>query len=201
MFLIAGLGNPGREYENTRHNVGFLGVDRIAQDIGVSVTKKGFQSFYELGHFGNQKVLLIKPQTYMNNSGNAIREAKEYYKIDTENLIIIHDEMDIPLGRIKIKNGGGSAGHNGIKSIIANIGSQNFPRVRIGVGKPYDRDKVIKHVLSNFNKEESKQLFEVLDSVRDSVYEIITSGIEKAMNRFNIRAEKNIENEIEKEEV
>ncbi|NIP39716.1 MAG: aminoacyl-tRNA hydrolase [Candidatus Dadabacteria bacterium] len=197
MFLIAGLGNPGGEYEKTRHNVGFLLVDTIAQDIGVSITKRGFQSFYELGHFDGNKVLLLKPQTYMNNSGNAVREAKEYYKIDTENIIVIHDEMDIPLGRIKLKNGGGSAGHKGIKSIISNIGSDNFPRVRIGVGKPYDKDRVIKHVLSNFNKEQNEELKQVLESAKESVYEIITNGIEKAMNRFNIRAENNIENDIE----
>ncbi len=195
MFLIAGLGNPGKEYENTRHNVGFLTIDKIAEDIGVKITKKGFQGLYNLGQFEESKILLLKPQTYMNNSGNALREAREFYKIDTDKIIVIHDEMDLPLGRIKLKKDGGSAGHNGIKSIIPNIGSDNFARVRVGVGKPYDKNNVIKHVLSGFSKEERQQLPQVIESARDSVFAIIVRGIEKAMNEFNIRAEKNIEND------
>lgn len=201
MFLIAGLGNLGKDYEITRHNIGFLTIDKIAEDAGVKISKKGFQSLYNLGEFENNKILLLKPQTYMNNSGNALREAKEFYKIDTDKIIVIHDEIDLPLGRIKLKKDGGSAGHNGIKSIIANIGSDNFARVRVGVGKPYDKDKVIKHVLTGFSTEERERLPEVIESARDSVYEIIRNGIEKAMNRFNIRAEKNIEDNIESEEV
>jgi PTH1 family peptidyl-tRNA hydrolase len=201
MFLIAGLGNPGKEYENTRHNVGFLTVDKIAENVGVKISKKGFQSLYNLGEFENNKVLLLKPQTYMNNSGNALREAKDFYKIDMDKIIVVHDEMDLPLGRIKLKKDGGSAGHNGIKSIIANIGSDDFSRVRIGVGKPYDKNNVIKHVLSVFSKEERQKLPEVIESARDCVFEIIISGIEKAMNKFNIRAEKNFENDIENGEV
>jgi len=195
MFLIAGLGNPGKEYENTRHNVGFLTIDKIAEDVGVKITKKGFQGLYNLGQFEESKILLLKPQTYMNNCGNALREAREFYKIDTDKIIVIHDEMDLPLERIKLKKDGGSAGHNGIKSIIPNIGSDNFARVRIGVGKPYDKNNVIKHVLSGFSKEERQQLPEVIESARDSVFAIIINGIEKAMNEFNIRAEKNFEND------
>ena len=195
MILIAGLGNPGKEYENTRHNVGFLTIDKIAEDIGVKITKKGFQGLYNLGQFEESKILLLKPQTYMNNCGNALREAREFYKIDTDKIIVIHDEIDLPLGRIKLKKDGGSAGHNGIKSIIENIGSDNFARVRVGVGKPYDKNNVIKHVLSGFSKEERQQLPEVIESARDSVFAIIINGIEKAMNEFNIRAEKNFEND------
>ena len=195
MILIAGLGNPGKEYENTRHNVGFLTIDKIAEDVGVKITKKGFQSLYNLGQFEESKILLLKPQTYMNNCGNALREAREFYKIDTDKIIVIHDEMDLPLGRIKLKKDGGSAGHNGIKSIIPNIGSDNFARVRVGVGKPYDKNNVIRQVLSDFSKEERQQLPQVIESARDSVFAIIVSGIEKAMNEFNIRAEKNIEND------
>ena len=195
MILIAGLGNPGKEYENTRHNVGFLTIDKIAEDVGVKITKKGFQSLYNLGQFEESKILLLKPQTYMNNCGNALREAREFYKIDTDKIIVIHDEIDLPLGRIKLKKDGGSAGHNGIKSIIQNIGSDNFARVRVGVGKPYDKNNVIKHVLSGFSKEERQQLPEVIESARDSVFAIIINGIEKAMNEFNIRAGKNFEND------
>lgn len=195
MFLIAGLGNPGREYENNRHNVGFLAVDRIAEKVGITITKKGFQGLYEQGSIDDQKVLFLKPQTYMNNSGRAVREAVDYYKIETENIVVIHDEMDLPLGRVKIKNGGGSAGHNGIKSIIAHLGSNEFARVRIGVGKPINKDRVISHVLSDFGRDEAKSLVDVLNQAEDGVYEIINHGIEKAMNNFNIRAGKNIENE------
>lgn len=195
MFLIAGLGNPGKEYENTRHNVGFLTIDKIAEDVGVKITKKGFQGLYNLGQFEESKILLLKPQTYMNNSGNALREAREFYKIDTDKIIVIHDEMDLPLQRIKLKKDGGSAGHNGIKSIIQNIGSDDFARVRVGVGKPYDKDKVVKHVLSGFNKEERQKLDKVVENAADCIYEIITSGIDKAMNKFNIRAGKNFEND------
>ena len=195
MILIAGLGNPGKEYENTRHNVGFLTINKIAEDVGVKITKKGFQGLYNLGQFEESKILLLKPQTYMNNCGNALREAREFYKIDTDKIIVIHDEIDLPLGRIKLKKEGGSAGHNGIKSIIQNIGSDNFARVRVGVGKPYDKNNVIKHVLSGFSKEERQQLPEVIESARDSVFAIIINGIEKAMNEFNISAGKNFEND------
>nr|NIT13606.1 aminoacyl-tRNA hydrolase [Candidatus Dadabacteria bacterium] len=192
---IAGLGNPGTEYEKTRHNVGFLTVDKIAQEIGAGITKRGFQSLYNIGSIDSHRVLLLKPQTYMNNSGNALREAKEYYKIDTDKIIVIHDEIDLPLGRIKLKKDGGSAGHKGINSIIQNIGSDDFARVRIGVGKPYEKNKVIKHVLSEFSKEEREKLTQVIEDAKDSVYEIIRSGIEKAMNIFNIRADKNFDND------
>ena len=177
MFLIAGRGKSGKEYENTRHNVGFLTVDKIACEVGVKITKKGFQSLYSLGQFEESKILLLKPQTYMNNSGNALREAKEFYKIDTDKIIVIHDEMDLPLQTIRLKKAGGSAGHNGIKSIVANIGTDEFARVRVGVGKPSGKDNVEHHVLSGFSKEERELLPGVIESAKDSVFEITVSRV------------------------
>ncbi len=189
MKLVVGLGNPGKEYTLTKHNVGFLVVDELGKRVGIDIQKSKFQSLYGEGFLEGNKILLLKPQTYMNRSGGAVSSASDFYKIPPENIIVIHDEMDISLGRIMIKPGGGSAGNNGIKSIISSLGSKDFIRVRIGIGKPNAKSDGANHVLSNFNKSESAMVEESIQTAADAVLEIMNNGLEKAMNKYNVKSE------------
>ncbi len=184
-FLIVGLGNPGAEYDDTRHNIGFKAVDNIASKFGTEIKRKGYSSLYEEINCSENKLFLIKPQTFMNRSGKAVHEIKSFYKIPTENLIVIYDELDIPLGNLKIKSGGGSAGHNGIRSILNSIGDENFSRIRFGIGKPLRREKTVGHVLSKFAKDEKQIVDDMITTVYEAVIEIIENGVESAMNKFN----------------
>jgi len=193
MKLVVGLGNPGKEYTLTKHNVGFLVVNELGKRVGIDIKKNKFQSFYGEGFVEGDKILLLKPQTYMNRSGEAVSSASDFYKVPLENIIVIHDEMDVPLGRIMIKPGGGSAGNNGIKSIISSLGSKDFVRVRIGIGKPQTKSEGANHVLSSFSKSESSMIGDSIVTAADAVLEIIQNGLEKAMNKYNVKA-KNEEN-------
>jgi PTH1 family peptidyl-tRNA hydrolase len=188
-MLVVGLGNPGKEYTLTKHNVGFLVVDELGKRVGIDIQKSKFQSLYGEGFLEGNKILLLKPQTYMNRSGGAVSSASDFYKIPPENIIVIHDEMDISLGRIMIKPRGGSAGNNGIKSIISSLGSKDFIRVRIGIGKPNAKSDGVNHVLSNFNKSESAMVEESIQTAADAVLEIMNNGLEKAMNKYNVKSE------------
>lgn len=194
MILVVGLGNPGKEYTLTKHNVGFLVIDELGKRVGVDIQKSKFQSLHGEGFLEGNKILLLKPQTYMNRSGGAVFSASDFYKIPSENIIVVHDEMDISLGRIMIKPGGGSAGNKGIKSIISSLGSKDFIRVRIGIGKPNAKADGANHVLSNFSKSEGTMVEESIQTAADAVLEIINSGLEKAMNKYNVKS-KNKENE------
>lgn len=194
MKLVVGLGNPGKEYTLTKHNVGFLVIDELGKRAEIDIQKSKFQSLCGDGYLEGNKILLLKPQTYMNRSGGAVFSASGFYKIPSENIIVVHDEMDISLGRIMIKPGGGSAGNNGIKSIISSLGSKDFIRVRIGIGKPNAKTDGANHVLSNFSKSESTMVEESIQTAADAVLEIINSGLEKAMNKYNVKS-KNKENE------
>lgn len=158
MFLIAGLGNPGSEYASTRHNIGFLAIDALAPR---AVFTSKFHSEVTSLTIDGEKCLLVKPQTYMNNSGRAIQAAAAFYKIEPSNILILHDELDLPLGKIRIKQGGGANGHNGIKDIDQCIGP-DYWRVRLGIGHPGDKDRVHDHVLSKFSAEETKDVERVL---------------------------------------
>lgn len=193
MYLVVGLGNPGRQYDNSRHNIGFLAVDELADRIGIKLTRQGFSSLYNTGTICGNRVLIMKPQTYMNNSGVAVSQARNFYNIDNEKIIVIHDEMDLPLERIKIKKNGGSAGHNGIKSIIYHLGTDDFPRIRIGVGKPVHKGEGINHVLSSFSDSEKVSIGKILEIVLDAVEKVISKGIVQAMNEINSKSEKNNE--------
>ncbi len=188
MMLVVGLGNPGKEYTLTKHNVGFLVVDELGKRVGIDIQKSKFQSLYGEGFLEGNKILLLKPQTYMNRSGGAVSSASDFYKIPSENIIVIHDEMDISLGRIMIKPGGGSAGNNGIKSIISSLGSKDFIRIRIGIGKPNAKSDGVNHVLSNFNKSESAMVEESIQTAADAVLEIMNNGLEKAMTKYNVKS-------------
>jgi PTH1 family peptidyl-tRNA hydrolase len=189
MILVAGLGNPGSEYASTKHNLGFLTVDEIGKRAGIDLKKKKFSGVYGEGTFNNDKLILLKPETYMNRSGESVSSAASFYHIPAENIIIIHDELDLPTGTVRIKAGGGSAGHKGLKSVMGELGSGDFIRIRIGIGKPREKKGTVSHVLTKFNKEESELVRESLLRAADAVLEIIRHGLQKAMNKYNVRPE------------
>lgn len=186
-YLIAGLGNPGSAYDNTRHNIGFRAAERAAERLGVKIGKKKFRSLCAEALYSDKKLLIIKPQTLMNASGEALREAKEFYRIALEQIIVVYDELDLPLGNIRVNREGGSAGHNGIKSIIASLGSGEFCRVRIGIGKPLGEKEARDHVLSGFSSDERKTAAEMVEVAVKATLEIISGGVDSAMNKFNSR--------------
>jgi PTH1 family peptidyl-tRNA hydrolase len=189
MILVAGLGNPGKEYSSSRHNVGFIVVDEIAKRLGISLKKKGFRSLYAEVLLEEKKLLLLKPQTYMNLSGVAVSDAIEFFKIPPKDIIVVYDEIDLPLGSIRIKTGGGSAGHKGVQSIINCLGESDFVRVRVGIGKPIQKSEIIGHVLSGFEKGEQKIMEDTVSRAADAILEIILRGLQNAMNKFNRRSE------------
>lgn len=185
MILVAGLGNPGKEYAATRHNVGFMIVDLLAEELGVKVEKIKFKSLIGEGFVGNEKVILVKPQTYMNLSGEAVLDIAGFYKIPPERVIVIVDDMDLPVGRVRLRTKGGSGGHNGLKSIIYQLQTEEFPRLRIGIGKPAPERQTVGYVLGKFSDEEKEIMLEALKKSVRAVIEIIESGAERAMNKVN----------------
>ena len=186
MSLIAGLGNPTREYENTRHNIGFMCVDTIAKEHEIRICENKHKALIGKGYINGNKVLLVKPLTYMNNSGEAIREIADYYKLDYEkDVIIIYDDIDLDVGRIRVRPKGSAGGHNGIKSIIAHLNTQNFARIRVGVGGKPEGGDLINHVLGHFNNEDGKVIEETRGRVVKALECILSDGVDTAMNRFN----------------
>lgn len=188
MKLIIGLGNPGFKYVSTRHNIGFLVVDQIAHNHNISIAVKGFDACFGKGKIGDIAVLLVKPKTFMNISGISVKKSADYFKIDLADLIVVHDDIDLPFGTIRIKDGGGHAGHKGLISIIEYLGNSEFIRVRIGIGKPPDKSMVEKFVLETFTDDEMKLLPLITMTASNSVTTIIVSGIQAAMNQYNLRA-------------
>ncbi|ERJ80193.1 aminoacyl-tRNA hydrolase [Peptostreptococcaceae bacterium oral taxon 113 str. W5053] len=187
MILVVGLGNPGNQYENTRHNVGFLTVDILAKKLNSSVKKLKFKSLYGETRLNTEKLILIKPQTFMNNSGESVREWVNFYKVPPENLIVIQDDIDIPFATLRLRQKGSAGTHNGMKSIIYQIQKDNFPRVKIGVGQKNGQMDLADFVLSGFVKEEQKAIEEAILLAADAVLDIVKNGIEHAMNRYNMR--------------
>ena len=185
MYLIVGLGNPDAEYDNTRHNMGFNTINRISEKYNIKLKKNKFQGLFEIGEIEGQKVILVKPQTYMNLSGNCVKEIVDFYKIEKENIIIIYDDMDIEPGKIKIRKKGSSGGHNGIKSIIQMLGTDEFPRIRIGIGKPEHKGDEINYVIGAIPDEEKKLLIQGVEKAEKALIEILKNGIDIAMNKFN----------------
>ncbi|MBY8917482.1 aminoacyl-tRNA hydrolase [Nitratireductor sp. L1-7-SE] len=185
MLLIAGLGNPGQQYERHRHNVGFMAADAIARRHSFSSWSKKFNALVAEGRLGGEKVLLIKPQTFMNLSGQAIGEAMRFYKIDLDDLIVFYDELDLAPGKLRIKTGGGSGGHNGIKSIDAHCG-KDYRRVRIGIGHPGDKARVNTHVLGDFAKADQTWLEPMLDAVADNIAMLAEGDESGFMNRVSL---------------
>lgn len=165
MWLIVGLGNPGDKHEGNRHNIGFMAADALADDNNFPAFKAKFNGEYTEGRFANEKVMILKPMTYMNESGQSVGKVAKFYKIPPEKIIVYYDELDLPPGKVKVKQGGGTGGHNGIKSIDAHLGNKNYWRVRLGIGHPGDKNRVSGYVLSDFSKEEQKWLPDFIDTV------------------------------------
>lgn len=194
MFVVAGLGNPGKEYENTRHNMGFKVVDALASDLGIDIKREKFHSIIGQGKIDNEKIILIKPQTYMNRSGIAVRETAMYYNVPPENVIVIYDDIDIPLSSIRIRKSGGAGTHNGMKSVINQLGITSFPRVRIGVGNTSKDEDLVDRVIGKVPKDEQKLLEDTALKAAAAVQDIIRLGIDTAMNRHNYKPQENKEN-------
>ncbi|WP_024292989.1 aminoacyl-tRNA hydrolase [Lacrimispora indolis] len=185
MYIIAGLGNPTREYEKTRHNVGFETVDVLADKLGARVTEKKHRAYYGTGRIGPEKVILSKPQTFMNLSGESIRAMADFYKVEPDHIIIICDDINLGEGQLRIRTKGSAGGHNGLKNIISHLGTQEFPRVRVGVGeKPKEMD-LADYVLGRFPKEQQEVMAQAYKDAAEAAIMMVTDGAEAAMNYFN----------------
>lgn len=198
MYIIAGLGNPGKKYENTRHNMGFHAVDRIAESLRVDVNRGRFQSLIGEGMADGEKIILCKPQTFMNLSGHALREICSFYKLPSDHLIVIYDDIDLPLGHLRIRKSGGPGTHNGMRSVVQQLGTEDFPRIRIGVGG--NKGSLVDHVIGAVPKEERVLLEETAEAAAEAALDIIRLGIDRAMNLHNTKKEskKNSEKKDEK---
>lgn len=185
-YLIVGLGNPGAKYEATRHNVGFRAVAKVAENAGAKIDRSKFQALTCQATVAGHRVLLMQPQTFMNNSGIAVKQAADFYKLPPEKILVLFDDIDLDVGRLRVRRSGSAGGHNGIKSIIACLGSQDFPRIKIGVGaKPCPEYDLADWVLSRFSAQEKKLLDPAIDRAAQAVELLLTEGIEKASSRFN----------------
>lgn len=198
MYVIVGLGNPGNRYRFTRHNIGFMVLEKLAQDFKIDLKQKSFDALWGKGKIKSTNLLLAMPQTYMNLSGTATRQLVAFFKADIGNLIVVHDDLDLPFGTIRLKTGGGNAGHKGLSSITENLGSSDFMRVRIGIGRPSDKSRIEGYVLEPFNSNEELSLLpEIIQKATEAVSEVVLSGTEKA----TAQCHKNIlVNSIKKEE-
>lgn len=183
MFLIVGLGNPGKEYDGTRHNIGFAAVDYIADKYNIELNRIKFKGVFGEGFIEGKKVILLKPTTYMNLSGESIREVINFYKISNEEVIVMYDDISLEVGRLRIREKGSHGGHNGIKSIIANLGTDVFPRIKIGVGAP--KGNLVSHVLGKFSEDEIEVLRETIKASSDAVSIMMKSDTKEAMNKLN----------------
>ena len=190
MKIIAGLGNPGDEYKATKHNVGFMLADALAESIGADSWKLKQDALIAEGRIGTEKVVIVKPQTFMNESGRAVGPLLAWYKLTPDDLIVIHDDMDIPAGTVRIRKKGSAGGHNGMKSVLYHVQNENFARVRIGIGRPMLNSTVVKHVLSGFSAEDTEKIKEAINYLIPAVQCIIEDGIDLAMNRYNPKKEK-----------
>ncbi len=187
MYIIAGLGNPTKEYDKTRHNVGFAVIDRLADRYGIDVSERKHKALCGRGAIEGQKVLLLKPQTFMNLSGESIRAAMDYYKVTPEELIVVYDDISLEPGQLRIRLKGSAGGHNGIKNIIAHLGTQEFPRVKVGIGAKPLRMDLADYVLSRFGSGEQKLMDEAFQEAAQAVAAMLTDGPERAMNHYNTK--------------
>ena len=190
MYIIAGLGNPGGRYEHTRHNVGFEVIDILADRMGLCVDEKKHKGLCGRGVLEGQKVILLKPQTFMNLSGESVRAAADFYKVEPENILVIYDDVSLEPGQLRIRGKGSAGGHNGIKNIIEQLGSEEFMRIRIGVGEKPEKWDLVDYVLGHFPKEEEPLIREALERISKACECIIAEGIEAAMNRYNQKPRK-----------
>ncbi len=186
-YLVIGLGNPGKRYESTRHNIGFMALDALAAQLEIALKQKSFNALWGKGTIARNNVLLAEPQTFMNLSGTAVRQLQSFFKTDISNLIVIHDDLDLPFGAVRLKAGGGTAGHKGLASIESNLGTSEFARVRLGIGKPVDKSRIESYVLEPFQKEEQIVLPELLKWAADASAEIILNGLQKAISKYQTK--------------
>lgn len=187
MYLIIGLGNPGSRYQLTRHNIGFMVLQKLATRWEVDLKQKRFDALWNRGKIDGINVLLAMPQTYMNLSGNAVRKLLAFFKVDVSKLIVIHDDLDLPFGIVRLKSGGGDAGHKGLKSIMASLSTTDFMRIRMGIGKPSDRIPVEDYVLQKFNQNESVMLSQIIQTASEATADIIKSGLQQAMAKHHTK--------------
>lgn len=185
MYLIVGLGNPGKEYANTRHNIGFETIEELARLNAIDLGRLKFKSIYGEGRIGGERVFLMKPTTYMNNSGQAVRELADFYKIEPSKILVVADDIDIPFASIRIKKKGSGGSHNGLKSIVKHLASKDFPRLKIGVGQKRENQDLANFVLGRFSKEENLDMEEAKKIAVAAIEEAIKSGIDSAMNKYN----------------
>ena len=186
MYVIAGLGNPGREYEGTRHNVGFMTLDALADKYNIDVREKAFKGLIGKGMIEGNKVILVKPQTYMNLSGESVRELGNYYKVDPESeLIVVYDDISLAPGQIRIRKKGSAGGHNGIKNIIANLGTDHFMRVKVGVGEKPKNWDLADYVLSPFTKDERPLVNLAIEHAAKAIEQMLNGDVDAAMNEYN----------------
>ena len=192
MYIIAGLGNPGKEYENTRHNIGFDVIDRLAEEENIAVMESKHKALIGKGYVAGQKVILAKPQTFMNLSGESIREIVDYYKVDdTSELIVISDDISLDVGQLRIRKKGSAGGHNGIKNIIANLGTSVFQRIKVGVGEKPKGYDLADYVLGRFSKEDRELIKEGFECAAEAVAMITAGEIDQAMNKYNRKRKDN----------
>ena len=184
-FLLIGLGNPGREYQTNRHNFGFMLIDRVAVRLNARGMKVQSKAIVTSGMYQDRKIILAKPQTYMNLSGHSIQGLANFYKLPLENLLVAHDDLDLPFGAIRMRPGGGPGGQKGVASTIERLGTKDFARLRLGIGRPPGRMDPSAYVLQDFSRDESKLLSEVLDRAADAALEFVVNGLDKAMNKYN----------------
>ena len=184
-YLLIGLGNPGREYRDTRHNVGFMFIDRLAVRLDARGMKVQSKAIVTTSAYQERKLILAKPQTYMNLSGHSAQGLLNFYKVPIEQMLVAHDDLDIPFGTIRIRPKGGPGGQRGMASTIEQIGTNDFPRLRIGIGRPPGRMDPAAYVLQNFSKDEMKVLSEIIDRAADAALEFVTNGVNMAMNKYN----------------
>ena len=184
-FLLIGLGNPGRQYRDTRHNFGFMLIDRLIVRLDARGMKLQSKAIVTSGLFDGRKLLLAKPQTYMNLSGQSIQGLANFYKLPLEQLLVAHDDLDIPFGQLRIRPGGGPGGQKGVASTIERLGTRDFPRLRLGIGRPPGRMDPADYVLQSFSREEMKSVSDILDRAADAALSFVTEGLDQTMNKFN----------------
>lgn len=183
MWILVGLGNPGKEYEDNRHNVGFMVIDEIAKQFGLPAFKSKFEGELVEGRIGEEKVVLVKPMTYMNLSGQCVQKIARFYKVTPNRIVAFHDELDLAAGKMRVKKGGGAAGHNGLKSMDACLNSQDYWRVRLGIGHPGDKDRVTGHVLGDFSKAEKQWLPDWISALAKNVPVFLSGKSEDYMTK------------------
>ena len=199
MYIIVGLGNPGKEYAHTRHNVGFETIDILADRMGIEVEEKKHKGLCGKGILAGQKVILLKPQTYMNLSGESVRAAADFYKVDPEDILVIYDDIDLPAGEVRIRKSGGPGTHNGMRDIVGKLGTENFPRVRCGIGAPEHKGELISYVLQRLSGEKLELLQRTAEQAAQAAKIILQEGIHAAQQEYNKKAKHREEMSVKEE--